>query len=93
MIAAGIKDAVEPQEGCGTGFWRIRTIHRGRDVNVNRAAGDRRKQARDTPERRDEGTRSPGSWTEAERERRTAAIREELHDSRAKTIRGRRTGS
>jgi hypothetical protein len=60
-------------------------------MDVNRAADDRRKQARDTPERRDDKTRSPGSWTEAERERRTAAIREELHDSRAKTIQGGRT--
>jgi hypothetical protein len=75
------------------GFWRIRTIHRGCDVNTNSAADDRRKQARDTPDRRDDKTRSPGSWTEAERERRTAAIREELHDSRAKTIHGRRTGT
>jgi hypothetical protein len=62
-------------------------------MNTNRAADDRRKRPRDTPDRRNGNTRPPGTWTEAERQLRTAAIREEHHDSRAKTIQGGGTGA
>ena len=80
-------------EEAETGFRRIRTIHRGSEMTTNRAADDRRKEARRTSDRRNQKTRLPGSWSEAERQLRTAAIREELHDSRAKTIQGGRTGA
>ena len=49
---------------------------------------DRRQQARETPGRRDDLTRPDGVWTEIDRQRRLAAIREELQESRAKTIQG-----
>jgi hypothetical protein len=87
MMLPSLKKAAEPVFGASEQYTG------GCEMDVNPAADDRRKQARETPDRRDDKTRSPGSWTEAERERRTAAIREELHDSRAKTIRGRRTGT
>ena len=76
-----------------TGFRASEQYRTGCEMNTNRAADDRRKRRRDTPDRRDEKTRPPGIWTEAERLRRTAAIREEHHDSRAKTIQGGGTGA
>jgi hypothetical protein len=48
---------------------------------------DRRSRGRSTADRRDHRTRLEGVWTEIERGNRVAAIREELHDSRAITIR------
>ena len=47
---------------------------------------DRRKQGRTTQERRDLRTRLEGIWTETERARRSAEIREEHHDRHAITV-------
>jgi hypothetical protein len=80
-------------EGAEIEFGASEQYRIGCEMNANRAADDRRKRPRDTPDRRNEKTRPPGNWTEAERLRRTAAIREEHHDSRAKTIQGGGTGA
>jgi hypothetical protein len=48
---------------------------------------DRRKKGRTTQERRDLRTRLEGIWTETERARRIAEIREEHHDGHAITVR------
>jgi len=47
---------------------------------------DRRKKGRTSQERRDVRTRLEGIWTEAERTRRIAEIREEHHDRHAITV-------
>ena len=48
---------------------------------------DRRKRGRTTEDRRDLRTRLEGLWTDTERARRVAEMREEHHDRHAVTVR------
>lgn len=47
---------------------------------------DRRKRGRTTADRRDQRTRLEGLWTDTERARRVAEMREEYHDRHAVTV-------
>jgi len=51
-------------------------------------ASDRRRTTRTTEERRNATARMPGAWTDADRARFIARIRDARHDAQAKTIQG-----